>query len=574
MGILRANKISGLETPVGVGGAVYFDGTNSYLSLPDSEDLDFGSGNFTVEGWVNMISLPSSGNRYSLASKWTSTGNNYSWICNIYNNSGVMQLNFGYTTNGINATDLYSNGGPAETGKWFHIAYVRDGNTLRQFVNGVQLAENSISGTIYNGTQNVNIGRHGDSLNYINGYISNLRILKGTALYTANFTPPVNELQPIQDTVLLCCNNPDSAGAVSLAGIGTSKTITVNGNAAAVGLGTSSPGLTRDITFGTQYNGVTKFDTLGYFTIPSGTTEQRGRGRGLFGGGDPGNVNTIAYINIQSTGNAINFGNLTVSRLGIGGCSSSTRGIFGAGYNNPTASNSNIIDYITISSTANAINFGNLATARHELGACSSSTRGVFGGGVTPTETNSIEFFTIASLGNATSFGSLTVSRRNITAAQSPTRGIFFGGRNEVPAPSTAQNVIDYITFSSTGNAITFGNLTTARGRAESVSSSTRAVCIGGENPTAVTTMEFITIATLGNSQNFGTASSGANNANNGASNSTRGVFHSAFLSPASVNTMDYITIATTGNSIKFGDLTYSTTRTTAFSDSHGGIEG
>ena len=58
---------------------------------------------------------------------------------------------------------------------------------------------------------------------------------------------------------------------------------------------TFSPGLTRDFTFGTEFRGVTTFDTQGYFVPPSGTTEQRGRGRGLFGGGDPANKNIIDY---------------------------------------------------------------------------------------------------------------------------------------------------------------------------------------------------------------------------------------------------------------------------------------
>ena len=134
--------------------------------------------------------------------------------------------------------------------------------------------------------------------------ISNVRILKGTALYTSNFTPPVHELEVIGDTVLLCCNNSDSAGAE-----GTGKSITVNNNAAA---STFSPGLTKDFTFGTEFRGVTTFDTQGYFVPPSGTTEQRGRGRGLFGGGQtPSPTNSIDYIQIQTQGNAQDFGDLT-----------------------------------------------------------------------------------------------------------------------------------------------------------------------------------------------------------------------------------------------------------------------
>ena len=114
-------------------------------------------------------------------------------------------------------------------------------------------------------------------VNLLTGYISNLRILKGLHSTHGDFTVPTHALEVIGDTALLCCNNPDSAGAEA-----TGKSITVNGDAAA---STFSPGLTRDFTFGTEFKGVTTFDTQGYFVPPSGTTEQRGRGRGVFGGG-------------------------------------------------------------------------------------------------------------------------------------------------------------------------------------------------------------------------------------------------------------------------------------------------
>ena len=108
---------------------------------------------------------------------------------------------------------------------------------------------------------------------------------------------------------------------------------------------------------------------------------QTGGTRGVFGGGDPGpsTSNRIDYINIASTGNAIDFGNLTAVRAGAGACSSSTRGVFGGG---ATPTRLNIIEFITIASTGDAVDFGDLTEVRRELPACSSSsTRGVIGGG-------------------------------------------------------------------------------------------------------------------------------------------------------------------------------------------------
>ena len=564
MGILRTNKISGLETPTPVTGSVVFDGSGDYLSLSDDTQFDFEAGNWTVEGWIYMNSLPSSGNRYTLVSKWTGAGN-YSWICNIYNSSGVMQLNFGYTTTGSTATDLYSNGAPSEAGKWFHIAYVRDGSILRQFVNGVQLSTNSISGTIYNGSQNVNIGRHGEDTNYMNGYISNLRILKGTALYTANFTPPVNELQRIGDTVLLCCNNPDSAGAEA-----TGKTITVNGNAAA---STFSPGLTRDFTFGTQFEGVGKFDTQGYFVPPSGTTEQRGRGRGVFMAGtttpilSATPVNTIDFISMQSTGSATDFGDLTATRTSPASGSSSTR-VLCAGSYDPAPTNKDVIDYITIASQSNATSFGTLSVARGEFSGVSSPTRAVFGGGTSGSTTirNTLDYVTISSLGSAITFGSLFTGRYCPATASSNTRGLFAGG--QAPSPTGVCNIIEYITIASTGNSVDFGDLTETARRGAGVSSPTRAV-FGGNAVGATNTLAFVIIATLGNAQDFGDLTSSRGFVAS-VSSSSRGVFGGG--TPTANNIMDYITITSTGNALDFGDLSQSRTGMAGASDSHGGI--
>ena len=127
--------------------------------------------------------------------------------------------------------------------------------------------------------------QHGGG-NYITGYISNLRVVAGRRLYTSDFTPPVHELEPIDGTAILCCNNPDSVTAVSNAGIGTAHIGTSSGNPTN---STENPGLSRDFTSGTEFRGVTTFDTQGYFVPPSGTTTDRDRtgGRGISLGGAP-----------------------------------------------------------------------------------------------------------------------------------------------------------------------------------------------------------------------------------------------------------------------------------------------
>lgn len=134
--------------------------------------------------------------------------------------------------------------------------------------------------------------------------------------------------------------------------------------------------------------------------------------RGIFGGGlGPNFSNVIDYVTIASTGDATDFGDLISNAYLTSSCSSSTRGLFGGGQStNDPNTPINVIQYITIASTGNATDFGDLAATRYGLAACSSTTRGVFGGGYEANYSNRIEYVTISSVGNATDFGDLNVA--------------------------------------------------------------------------------------------------------------------------------------------------------------------
>lgn len=183
--------------------------------------------------------------------------------------------------------------------------------------------------------------------------------------------------------------------------------------------------------------------------------------RGLFAGGTTGaGNNTIDYITIATTGNATDFGDTTVaSWSGSGACASSTRGIVeAAGIQSGGTVEVNTVDYVTIATTGNATNFGQLTQSRYGLAGSSSSTRGIFGGGYATSASgyvNTIDYITIATTGNGTDFGDLTVSRGFLSACSSNTRGLFGGGNGPV-------NVIDYVTISTIGNATDFGDLLAA----------------------------------------------------------------------------------------------------------------
>ena len=561
MGILRTDKVSGLETPIAVTNSVLFDG-NDYLSIAEVPELKLGTTDFTIEAWINFGADVSNEHQNIIAAGNPESANSF-----------VIQILSDDTANTARCldfrTDTRSDTGSTSIplNEWTHIAVTKESNVVKLFVNGTQ--ENSGTEAESLTTAITAIGyRSASSYGYVNGYISNLRVIKGRALYTADFTVPVHALEPIGGTVLLCCNNSDSVTAASYAGIGTSVTLTANGDPT---VSTVNPGLTRDFTYGTEFQGVTVFDTQGYFVPPSGTTEQRGRGRGLFANNTtPNTSNVIEYITISSLGNAQDFGDSSQIRHGMGAVASGTRGVFGGGYAPSPTQEVNTIDYVTIASTGNAVNFGDLTAVRFGLSGCSSNTRGVFGAGCSNapgTFTNVIDFITIATLGNAQDFGDSTSAHRNDASCSSPTRGIYAGGRN----PGTL-NTIEYITIASTGDAQDFGDLTTARDFFAGCSSNTRGLFGGGPaDPGQTNIIDYITIGTLGNAQDFGDLTYTSTQSIASTSNSIRGVWAGGG-NPTRLNNINYVTIATTGDAQDFGDMTLARSAAAGCSDSHGGI--
>jgi len=183
--------------------------------------------------------------------------------------------------------------------------------------------------------------------------------------------------------------------------------------------------------------------------------------RGIFAGGDDFvtySFNNIEYVTIQSTGTAVDFGDLyQTSRLMATG-NSTTRGIFAGGDGGPAFTN--VIQFITTSTLGNSADFGDITVTRQSASGCSNAVRMLIGGGLTTSPTtvyNIIEYITISTLGNAIDFGDLTQARNLTAAAASPTRGCFAGG-DLSPSPAKT-NTIDYVTIMTTGNAIDFGDL-------------------------------------------------------------------------------------------------------------------
>ena len=114
-----------------------------------------------------------------------------------------------------------------EVGSWSHVAVTRASNTVKVFVNGVASSGTSVTTDFTDTTRKPTIGQYTHSFGTLEyyGYISNFRIVKGTALYTANFIPSTEKLTVVENTVLLCCQDSDDATQEA-----TGKTITGYGN--------------------------------------------------------------------------------------------------------------------------------------------------------------------------------------------------------------------------------------------------------------------------------------------------------------------------------------------------------
>ena len=215
------------------------------------------------------------------------------------------------------------------------------------------------------------------------------------------------------------------------------------------------------------------------------------------------------------------------------------------------------IQYFNIASTGNTVDFGtNLTQARRRLGGMASSTRGVFSGGATPSSVTTQDFVEFASTGTCTVWGdSATVAgTANGMGFSNSTRGIVKSG---YVAPTGITGTMDYITIASAGNTQDFGDLTKHGDSGGVAGNSTRALMAGGlEQPSTVASEEisFVTIPTLGNNVVFGELSV-ARWSTCASASKTRTVWGGG-STPTRQNTIDYGFISSLGNSINFGDLT------------------
>lgn len=281
--------------------------------------------------------------------------------------------------------------------------------------------------------------------------------------------------------------------------------------------------------------------------------------------------NNIEYVDIATIGTGLIFGDLT---QGVGymynAGSSSTRGLRGGG-ELAGGADTNTIDYWTFASSGNATDFGDITDSRYGLSGFSSSTRAIWGGGRSGAAVkNVIDYITIATLGNATDFGDLSVTRYYFNGTFSDgTTGGWIGGYTG----SAASNVIDYVTISTTGNATDFGDMTDSRFVGAGSSNKVKAVTAGGGG-TYDTVAQSFNITSTGNAVSFGNLSQTRGNFS-AAGSLSRLVFACGEASNGDqLKTVESMEYATAGSTIRFGDLSGTAGRRAvgSCSSSHGGL--
>ena len=590
MTILRTDIVSGIGGRNAIDGSVFFSETNDRLSVPNSADVRVGSDDFTIEAWIRV---ENPGDWTTVIGMWDSSAGRRTYA--LQRKKADSKLYFYVSADGgstIGATNTqFASGGDVKLGEWHHVAGVRDGNTIRAYLNGVEVGNASFTASILNNTTDAlfigdtEVTAGGEAFN---GYMSNVRLIKGTCLYPSGttFTPPIHKLAAISNTVLLCCQDSDDPTQEA-----TGKTITAYGNldyslitdnlitngnfdssasdgwtvaSGSAALGTGQSGTFGDgnhlvLTSGTMTQAFTTVIGKTYFVNAQSngadnsfisTTTSSGdaiitdiRSSPQTGNGVRGQKSFVAtqttyYVILTGGGGGGNFDTISVYEAES---PKAPKALPPVGKDDGTVFEGDI--------TFDSLNYMTLPKG---ITTQANRGRGMIMGGFHPFVVG-MEYVSLISSGNAIPFGDLTVN--SLTwggAGASSTRAVIGGGA----IPAVIAN-IEYVTIATTGKAQTFGNLHTARRSAGVVSNETRALFGGGETASASTMTDLvdkIEIATTGNAVDWvdlfesrrGTAC---------ASSSTRGIWTGGQTPSSYVSTIDYVTIATQSDAQDFGDL-------------------
>ena len=270
-------------TLAGQGYVGSFNGSSQYLSVASNAAFSFSTGDFTLEAWI-YLNTAATGTDYRIFTNWGGGGDSYQFYLRAANNRLIWQL---YSQNSPDVAGLQ-----ITPFTWTHVAFCRSGTTIKTFINGA-LADTTTGVTnSANGTGTPTIGADPGGGNYFFGYISNLRIVKGLAVYTGTFTAPTGPL-----TATASANPFGGANTSAITGVQTSlltlQNSTIIDNSSYVfsitNTGTVTTGL-QTVPFGSGiYAGTFLYDGTTWQATPIQTT-------GL----------TVAVANLSVTGGSAN----------------------------------------------------------------------------------------------------------------------------------------------------------------------------------------------------------------------------------------------------------------------------
>jgi hypothetical protein len=174
------------------GSSGLFDGSGDYLTLPASDEFDFGTGNFTMELWVRFNALSTA---RALIDKYLAS-NNATW--QLYWRATGTSIAF-WADESVLLQDPDPN--RIAIDNWYHVAVSRSGTTARLFVDGTEVASATLSNNLNNTAPLGIAGQVSGAMSFLNGYIQDLRITKGVARYTADFTPPTRMIGTVSGVI-------------------------------------------------------------------------------------------------------------------------------------------------------------------------------------------------------------------------------------------------------------------------------------------------------------------------------------------------------------------------------------
>ena len=212
-----AYVFAGGESTAATARSINFNGSSDYLSVPTSPDYDFGTGDFTIECWIKADTF---GSINGFISKHYGASSSWQFYTDGSGDTSTLKFVYQRSDGGGSATFT---GGTVERGQWTHVAVARNGSKLKLFVNGL-MSEHDMVSELRDPSSPVNVligteyigGSHSNQY-YFDGQISNVRIVKGTAVYTSSFRPSYEPLTSITNTKLLCCQSSTITAATTIA---------------------------------------------------------------------------------------------------------------------------------------------------------------------------------------------------------------------------------------------------------------------------------------------------------------------------------------------------------------------